>query len=81
MPEGLEVALSPSASRFFQVNPVKSQLRLDAALGPHPVPDQLPAATNDLTVIEFLFTGYPDPLQHPLGQQMRPAYCCPAGRS
>jgi hypothetical protein len=70
-PERLEVALGPSASRFFQVYPVKSQLRLDAALGPYPIPDQLPAATDDLTVIKFLLTGHPHPLQHPFGQEMR----------
>jgi hypothetical protein len=70
VPQSLEVYLGPSSSWFFQTNPEKTQLCLDSALGPHPVPDELPAPTDDLAVVKFLLTGHPYPLQHPLGQQM-----------
>src|SRR5271157_3411276 len=53
------------------MNPVKSQFCFDAALGPHPVSDELPASADDLAVVKFFLTGHPHPLQHPLGQQMR----------
>jgi hypothetical protein len=53
------------------MNPIKTQLRLDAALRPHPVSDELPAPADDLAVVKFLLTGHPHPLQHPFGQQMR----------
>jgi hypothetical protein len=69
--QSLEVYLGPSASWFFQTNPEKAQLCLDATLGAHSVPDQLTTSTDDLPVVKFLLTGHPHPLQHPLGQQMR----------
>ena len=52
------------------MDPIKSQLRLDTALGPDPVSDELPAPADDLTVVQFLLAGHPDPLQHPFGQEM-----------
>jgi hypothetical protein len=53
------------------MDPVKSQLCLDAALGPHPVPDELPASADYLAVVKFFLTGHPDPFQQPFGQQVR----------
>jgi hypothetical protein len=50
---------------------IKSQLCLDPTLGPHSVPDELPAPTDDLAVVKLLLTRHPHPLQQPLGQQMR----------
>ncbi len=52
------------------MKPMKSQLRLDTALGPYPVSDELPPPANYLAMITFLLTRHPDPLQHPFGQQM-----------
>ena len=45
------------------MNPIKSQFCLDAALGPHPVTDELPASADDLAVVKLLFAGHPNALQ------------------
>jgi hypothetical protein len=53
---------------------------LDATLGPQPVPDELPASVDDLAMIKFLLTGYPDPLQQPFGQKVCQPPAIPAVR-
>jgi len=53
------------------MNPIESQLRFNAALGPHPVSDELPTPADDLTMVTLLLTGHPNPLQQPLGLKVR----------